>query len=155
MKTDVYVGSDFPPSYTRYCTLFIGSRLLTLRSHLQGSSSNSILTGLPSKVGPIGCPDILVNTIQHCAMSQKREDLKTDIIACHSALKLVGHEPEPSQATDVALACCFLGNVLRVGCHYFPPPLEVPTFATRYLHGCTTREILVAKGGTMGENTVL
>ena len=36
---------------------------------------------------------------------------------CHSALRLVGQEPEPSQA----LACCFLGQVLGVGCHYFPP----------------------------------
>ena len=67
-------------------------------------------------------------------------------IACHSAL--VGQEPEPSQATDMALACCFLGQVLRVGCYYFPP------FAARSLHVCTIREMLVAKGGTMGENTV-
>ena len=75
-------------------------------------------------------------------------------IACHSALRLVGQEPEPSQATDMALACCFLGKVLGVGCHYFPPPLDIPTFSARYLHVCTTREILVAKGGTMGENIV-
>ena len=45
-------------------------------------------------------------------------------IGCHSALRLVGQEPEPSQATDMALACCFLGKVLGVGCHYFPPPLD-------------------------------
>ena len=43
------------------------------------------------------------------------------IFACHSALRLVGQEAEPSQATDMALACCFLGKVLGVGCHYFPP----------------------------------
>ena len=42
----------------------------------------------------------------------------------HSALRLVGQEPEPSQATDMALACCFLGQVLGVGCHYFPPALR-------------------------------
>ena len=42
-------------------------------------------------------------------------------IARHSALRLVGLEPEPSQATDMTLACCFLGKVLRVVCHYFPP----------------------------------
>ena len=42
-------------------------------------------------------------------------------IACHSALRPVGQEPEPSQATDMALASCFLGKVLGVGCHYFPP----------------------------------
>ena len=73
---------------------------------------------------------------------------------CHSALRLVGQEPEPSQATDVALACCFLGKVLGVGCPYFPPPLDIPTFAARYLHACTTREILVAKRGNKSENIV-
>ena len=75
-------------------------------------------------------------------------------IACHSALRLVGQEPEPSQVTDMALACCFLGKVLGVGCHYFPSPLDIPTFAARYLHVCTTPEILVAKGGNMGESIV-
>ena len=29
-------------------------------------------------------------------------------------------EPRPSQATDMALACCFLGKVLWVGCRYSP-----------------------------------
>ena len=76
------------------------------------------------------------------------------LIACHSALRLVGQEPELSQATDMTLACCFLGKVLGVGCHYFPPPLDIPTFAARYLQVCMTREILVAKGGTMGENII-
>ena len=31
-------------------------------------------------------------------------------------------------AEPMALACCFLGKVLRVGCHYFPSPLDIPTF---------------------------
>ena len=74
--------------------------------------------------------------------------------SCHPALRLVGQKPGPSQATDMALACCFLGKVLGVGCHYFPPPLDIPTFAARYLHVCTTREILVANGVTVGENIV-
>jgi len=34
----------------------------------------------------------------------------------------------------MALAHCSLGKFLGVGCHYFPPPLEVPTFVARYLH---------------------
>ena len=72
--------------------------------------------------------------------------------ACHSALRLFGQEPEPSQATDTAEASYFLCRVLGVGCHYFLPPLDIPSFAARYLHVCTTWEILVAKGGTMGEN---
>ena len=43
-------------------------------------------------------------------------------------------EPEPSQATDMALAHCILGSFLGVGCHCFPPSLDVPTFASRCLH---------------------
>ena len=43
-------------------------------------------------------------------------------------------EPEPSQATGMALAHCILGIFLGVGCHCFPPPLDVPTFASRCLH---------------------
>ena len=43
-------------------------------------------------------------------------------------------EPEPSQATGMALAQCFLGSFLGVVCHYFPPPLDVPIFASRCLH---------------------
>ena len=43
-------------------------------------------------------------------------------------------EPEPSQATGMALAHCILGSFLGVGCHSFPLPLDVPTFASRCLH---------------------
>ena len=43
-------------------------------------------------------------------------------------------EPEPSQATGMALTHCVLGSFLGVGCHCFPPPLDVPTFASRCLH---------------------
>ena len=41
--------------------------------------------------------------------------------ACHSGLRLVGQEPEPSQATDMALAYCFLGGMGRL-------PLLSPAF---------------------------
>ena len=43
-------------------------------------------------------------------------------------------EPEPSQATGMALAHCILGSFLGVGCHCFPPSLDIPTFASRCLH---------------------
>ena len=43
-------------------------------------------------------------------------------------------EPEPSQATGMVLAHCILGSFLGVACHCFPPPLDVPTFASRCLH---------------------
>ena len=42
-------------------------------------------------------------------------------------------ELEPSGATGMALAH-ILGSFLGVGCHCFPPPLDVPTFASRCLH---------------------
>jgi hypothetical protein len=43
-------------------------------------------------------------------------------------------EPEPSQATGMALARCILGKFLRVVCHCFPLPLDVLTFVARCLH---------------------
>ena len=49
-------------------------------------------------------------------------------------------EPEPSQVTSMALAHCILGSFLGVGCHCFPPPLDVPTFASRCLHVQATWE---------------
>ena len=39
----------------------------------------------------------------------------------YSALRPVQQEPEPSQATSMALAHCILDKFLGVGCHYFPP----------------------------------
>jgi hypothetical protein len=43
-------------------------------------------------------------------------------------------EPEPSQATGMALACCILGKFLGVVCHCCPLLLDVPTFVARCLH---------------------
>jgi hypothetical protein len=43
-------------------------------------------------------------------------------------------EPEPSQATGMALARCILGKFLGIVCHCFPLPLDIPTFAVRCLH---------------------
>jgi hypothetical protein len=43
-------------------------------------------------------------------------------------------EPEPSQATSMALARCILGKFLGVVCHCFPLPWDIPTFAARCLH---------------------
>ena len=65
-----------------------------------------------------------------------------------------GQRPELSQATGMALVHYILGKFLGVVCHCFPPRLDVPTFATRCLHVVTTREILAAEGGTVGENVV-
>jgi hypothetical protein len=36
--------------------------------------------------------------------------------------------------TGMALARCILGRFLGVGCHCFPPPLDVPTSIARCLH---------------------
>jgi hypothetical protein len=49
-------------------------------------------------------------------------------------LGLFWQEPEPNQATGMALVRCILGKFLGVVCHCFPLPLDVPTFADRFLH---------------------
>jgi len=53
---------------------------------------------------------------------------------------MVRRGPELSQATGMALAHCVLGKLLGVGCHYFPPLLDVPTFVARCLHVHDTRD---------------
>jgi len=49
----------------------------------------------------------------------------------------------------MALACCILGTFLGVGCHFFPPPLDVPTFSARCLHVQRHERLLAAEGGTL------
>ena len=59
-------------------------------------------------------------------------------------------EPEPSQATGMALVYCILGSFLGVGCHCFPPPLDVPTFASRCLHVQATWETSISERRNYG-----
>ena len=59
-------------------------------------------------------------------------------------------EPEPSQATGMALAHCILGSFLGVVCHCFPPPLDVPTFASRWLHVQVTWETSISERRNYG-----
>ena len=49
----------------------------------------------------------------------------------------------------MALARCILGKFLGVGCHCFPPPLDVPTFCARCLQVHRRERPLVAEGGTL------
>jgi len=49
----------------------------------------------------------------------------------------------------MALARCILGKFLGVGCHCFPPPLDVPTFSARCLHVQRRERPLAAEGGTL------
>jgi len=49
----------------------------------------------------------------------------------------------------MALAHCILGKFLGVGCHYFPPPLDVLTFSARCLHVQRRERPPVAEGGTL------
>jgi len=51
----------------------------------------------------------------------------------------------------MALARCTLGKFLGVGCHFFPPPLDVPTFSARCLHVQRRERPLAAEGGTLRE----
>ena len=67
---------------------------------------------------------------------------------CHSVIS-IQPEPEPSQATGMALAHCILGKFLGVGCHCFPLPLDVPTFSARCLNVQRRVRPLAAEGGTL------
>jgi hypothetical protein len=49
----------------------------------------------------------------------------------------------------MVLAHCILGKFLGVGCHCFPPRLDVPTFSARYLHVQRRERPLAAEGGTL------
>jgi len=49
----------------------------------------------------------------------------------------------------MALARCILGKFLGVGCHCFPPPLDVPTFSARCLHVQRRKRPPAADGGTL------
>jgi len=49
----------------------------------------------------------------------------------------------------MALAHCILGKFLGVGCHCFPPPLDVPTFSARCLHVQRRERPLAAEDGTL------
>ena len=49
----------------------------------------------------------------------------------------------------MALAHCILGKLLGVGCHSFPPPLDVPTFSARCLHVQRRERPLAAEGGNL------
>jgi len=49
----------------------------------------------------------------------------------------------------MALAHCILGKFLGVGCHCFPPPLDVPTFSARCLHVQRRERLLAAEDGTL------
>ena len=73
-------------------------------------------------------------TQHHVADDQKSE--KHHWVMHSLAFSLEGwawQEPEPSHVTGMALAHCILGKFLEVVCHCFPPPLDVPTLATRCL----------------------
>ena len=45
-----------------------------------------------------------------------------------------GRNQSPVRRPVWLWAHCNLGSFLGVGCHCFPPPLDVPTFASRCLH---------------------
>jgi hypothetical protein len=49
----------------------------------------------------------------------------------------------------MALARCILGKFLGIGCHFFPPPLDVPTISARCLHVQRSEIPPAAEGGTL------
>jgi hypothetical protein len=73
----------------------------------------------------------------HSAAAEVISNVSSIIIRIIISIQPLGQfwqEPEPSQATGMALACCILGKFLRVVCHCFPLPVDVPTFAAGCLH---------------------
>jgi hypothetical protein len=49
----------------------------------------------------------------------------------------------------MALAHCILGKFLGVGCHCYPPPLDVLTFSAKCLHVQRRERPLAAEGGNL------
>ena len=49
----------------------------------------------------------------------------------------------------MSLAHCILGKFLGVGCHCFPPPLDVPTFSARCIQVQRRERPLAAEGRTL------
>jgi len=49
----------------------------------------------------------------------------------------------------MALTHCILGKFLGVGCHCFPPPLDVPTYSARCLHVQRRERPLATEGKTL------
>jgi hypothetical protein len=49
----------------------------------------------------------------------------------------------------MALEQCILGKFVGVGCHCFPPPLDVPTFSARCLHVQRRERPLEEEGETL------
>jgi hypothetical protein len=49
----------------------------------------------------------------------------------------------------MALARCILSKFLGVGCHFFPPPSDVPTFSAKCLHVQRRERPPAAEGGTL------
>jgi hypothetical protein len=51
----------------------------------------------------------------------------------------------------MALARCILGKFLGIGCHFFLPPLDVPTVSAMCLHVQQRERPPAAEGGTLRE----
>ena len=50
----------------------------------------------------------------------------------------------------MALTHCILGSFLGLGCHCFPPPLDVPTFASRCLQVQATWQTFISERRNYG-----
>ena len=63
-------------------------------------------------------------------------------------------EPEPSRVTGMALAHCILGKFLGGSLPLLSPGFRRSHFSRQVPPSATTREILAAKGGTVGEKDI-
>ena len=63
-------------------------------------------------------------------------------------------EPEPSHVTGMALAHCVLGTFLGSSLPLLSPAFRRYHFSRQVPPSATTREILAAKDGTVGEKDI-
>jgi hypothetical protein len=74
-----------------------------------------------------------------CCRTEIKHESQYNMDLIHSFISIqplrpCWQEPKPIHVTGMALAHCILSKFLGVGCHCFPPPLDVPTFAARCLY---------------------
>ena len=63
----------------------------------------------------------IVGTVYHLVIYMQSNKIHIIIIISIQPEGQLWQEPEPSQATGMALAHCILSRFLGVGCHCFPP----------------------------------
>jgi len=125
------------PVFDVHVTVYRVKRL-TIKPTRYTNFSNLFLELKSTCFGQFLCPSSRVFSCTHSngicltglLTACEQEHLHDKFSSCifihpYSALRPVWQESESSQATGMALAHCILGKFLGVGCHCFPPPLDI------------------------------